>query len=76
LAQVAMHHREHIVILRPAARGILVHTMYYPDEIRHHQEFGADASLVQPAELELACLLIRARTAEFQLTASKGRRGA
>jgi DNA end-binding protein Ku len=65
LAQVAIHHREHIVILRPAAPGIWS-TPYYAEEIRHHQEFGADASLVQPAELELACLLIRARTAEFQ----------
>src|SRR5438270_5810121 len=33
LAKVTMHGREHIVILRPAKRGIMLHTMYYADEI-------------------------------------------
>ena len=35
LAKVAMHNREHIIVLRPGAKGILSHTMYYNDEIRH-----------------------------------------
>src|ERR1700730_12189279 len=34
LAKVTMHGREHIVILRRAKRGIMLHTMYYVDEIR------------------------------------------
>src|SRR5215472_10246034 len=29
VAKVAMHNREHIVILRPGKKGILLHTMYY-----------------------------------------------
>src|SRR2546423_12798056 len=29
LAKVTMHGREHIVILRPSERGIMLHTMYY-----------------------------------------------
>jgi len=34
LAKMTMHGREHVVILRPAERGIMLHTMYYADEIR------------------------------------------
>src|SRR5215469_8854362 len=29
IAKVAMHNREHVVILRPAQKGIMLHTMYY-----------------------------------------------
>src|SRR6266478_7598448 len=39
LAKVTMHGREHTVILRPAKRGIMLHTMYYADEIRDVPEF-------------------------------------
>src|SRR5205814_1123132 len=47
LAKIAMHNREHIVILRPGPRGILLHTMYYKDEIRQVEEFRTDTSLVK-----------------------------
>src|SRR5512140_2535017 len=33
VASIAMHNREHVVILRPGGKGILLHTMYYTDEI-------------------------------------------
>lgn len=33
LAKVAMHGREHIVILRPAEQGLVLHTMYFADEL-------------------------------------------
>ena len=39
VAKVTMHNREHIVILRPGPRGILLHTMYYAHEIRAVEEF-------------------------------------
>jgi len=32
VAKIAMHNREHIVVLRPGPKGILLHTMYYPDD--------------------------------------------
>src|ERR1700731_1575893 len=32
VAKIAMHNREHIVILRPGQRGILLHTMYFTNE--------------------------------------------
>src|SRR5450432_1873948 len=33
VAKLAMHNREHIVILRPGDKGVVLHTMFYNDEI-------------------------------------------
>jgi DNA end-binding protein Ku len=66
LAKVAMHNREHIIILRPGAKGILSHTMYYQDEIRQVEEFRTDTSLVKEKELEMAKMLISSLEAEFE----------
>jgi len=65
LAKVAMHNREHIVILRPGARGILMHTMYYADEIRAVEEFRTDTSAIREKELELATTLVESLAAPF-----------
>jgi DNA end-binding protein Ku len=66
LAKIAMHNREHIVILRPGKKGILLHTMYYQDEIRQVDEFRTDTELVKPKELEMAKMLIETLKAEFE----------
>ncbi|MCL4401132.1 MAG: Ku protein [Acidobacteria bacterium] len=66
IAKVSMHNREHVVILRPSRRGIMLHTMYYADEIRSVQEFRTDTSAVKEKELELAKTLIDALAGEFQ----------
>ena len=66
LAKVAMHNREHIIVLRPGAKGILSHTMYYQDEIRQVDEFRTDTSLVKEKELAMAKMLISSLEAEFE----------
>src|SRR5579884_672722 len=66
LAKVAMHNREHIVILRPGKKGILLHTMYYADEIRQVDEFRTDTDLVKPNELAMANMLIETLKADFE----------
>jgi len=66
IAKLAMHNREHIVILRPGDKGVLLHTMYYSHEIRKVDEFRTDLSLVKEKELALAMNLIEALVAEFQ----------
>ena len=66
LAKIAMHNREHIIILRPGSKGILSHTMYYADEIRHVEEFRTDTSLVKEKELAMAKMLISSLEAEFE----------
>jgi DNA end-binding protein Ku len=66
VAKVAMHNREHIIILRPGSKGILSHTMYYQDEIRQVEEFRTDTSLVKEKELDMAKMLISSLEAEFE----------
>src|SRR5205085_6609903 len=66
VAKIAMHNREHIVILRPGKSGVLMHTMYYNHEIRQVDEFRTDLSLVKDKELALATNLIEALAADFE----------
>jgi DNA end-binding protein Ku len=66
VAKIAMHNREHIVILRPGQRGILLHTMYFTNEIRQVDEFRTDLDLVKDKELALAGTLIEALAAKFE----------
>jgi DNA end-binding protein Ku len=66
LAKVAMHNRENIIILRPGSKGILLHTMYYQDEIRQVEEFRTDTSMVKDKELEMAKMLISSLEADFE----------
>ena len=66
LAKVAMHNREHIIVMRPGDKGIVSHTMYYQDEIRQVDEFRTDTSLVKDKELAMAKMLISSLEAEFE----------
>ena len=66
LAKVAMHNREHIIVMRPGDKGIVSHTMYYQDEIRQVEEFRTDTSLVKDKELAMAKMLISSLEAEFE----------
>jgi DNA end-binding protein Ku len=67
LAKVAMHGREHIVILRPAENGIILHTMYFTDELHK----GNEVPVPKPAkfdkkELDLAKKLIDTLAGPFE----------
>jgi DNA end-binding protein Ku len=66
VAKVAMHSREHIIVLRPGAKGILSHTMFYQDEIRQVEEFRTDTTLVKEKQLEMAKMLISSLEADFE----------
>src|SRR5215831_18412370 len=66
VAKIAMHNREHVVILRPGKNGVLLHTMFFSHEIRKVDEFRTDLSLVKEKELPLAMNLIEALTAAFE----------
>lgn len=66
VAKIAMHNREHIVILRPGQNGVLMHTMYFSHEIRKVDEFRTDVSLVKEKELALATNLVEALAAPFE----------
>ena len=66
VAKIAMHNREHIVILRCGNNGVLMHTMYYAHEVRKVDEFRTDLSLVKEKELALAQSLIEALAGDFE----------
>ena len=65
LAQFAMHNREHIVAIRAGRTGIVLHTMFYENEIRREDEYRADTSAVEDREMKLALLLIDSLAAPF-----------
>ena len=59
LAKFVMRGKENLVLIRAAQDGLMLHTMYFVDEIRDFGEVdkGADAK-VKPGELELAQRLV------------------
>lgn len=66
IAKVAMHQREHVVIVRPRAHGLTLHTMYYADEVRDLPEYGSTTDVVvKPEEVKLAKQLVDSLTGSF-----------
>ncbi|MGI8743470.1 MAG: Ku protein [Bryobacteraceae bacterium] len=66
VAEVALHRREHVMVLRPGPHGLLAHTMFYANEIRQDQEHRADTSQVSDKELKMAKLLVESLAAPFE----------
>jgi DNA end-binding protein Ku len=67
LAKVAMHGREHIVILRPSENGIVLHTMYFVDELHKSNEVPAPKQAkFDKKELDLAKKLIDTLASPFK----------
>lgn len=67
VAKVAMHGREHVVVLRPAEHGIVLHTMYFVDELHK----GNEVDVPKPAkfdkrEVDLAKKLIETLAEPFK----------
>jgi DNA end-binding protein Ku len=54
IAKVTMHQRERTVIIRPYEKGLILHTIYYPDEIRDAQGYGKTTGNLKKQEVELA----------------------
>jgi len=66
IAKIAMHNREHVVILRPGERGMVLHTMYYADEVKRSEEFRTDSANLKDKELALAKMLVESLAGEFE----------
>jgi DNA end-binding protein Ku len=55
IAKLTLHQREQVVIIRPYEHGLILHTLYYPDEVREIPEYGDQTALeLQDAEIQLA----------------------
>ncbi len=67
IAKVTLHQREQIVLMRPYHQGIVLHTLYFPAEVREISEYGkADNMTLQKPEMDLAEQFIRQLTAKFE----------
>ena len=66
VAQVAMHSRESVLVLRPCGNSMIAQTLFYEAEIRRERQYCVDRSLVAAQELALAVRLIEERTVRFE----------
>lgn len=64
IAKVAMHNREHIVVLRPAGNEIMLHTLFFADELQH-AEIKSTTQKFSAKEMQLASQLIDSLSAKF-----------
>jgi DNA end-binding protein Ku len=64
LARWISGHREHLVILRPFEEGLILHTMYYADEVRDFSAIDVEGGEVRDKEVALAEMLINELTEE------------
>jgi DNA end-binding protein Ku len=66
VAKLSMHNREYTAFLRPYEKGLMLHTMYYQDEIREAPDFGTDHASLKEGEVKVAHQLIEALAAEWE----------
>jgi DNA end-binding protein Ku len=59
LAKYVMRGKESLVLIRPAQNGLMLHTMYFADEVRNFDEIDKGQSAkIRDGELDLALQLI------------------
>jgi DNA end-binding protein Ku len=67
IGKLTMHQRDYTVFLRPYQHGLLVHTMYFSNEIRALPEYGVlEPQHFKPAEVKLTEQLISSLTEPFK----------
>src|SRR5688572_14026286 len=62
VARWVMGHREHLVLLRPFEEGLVLHTMYYADEVRDFSAIDLQGAELRDKEVALAEMLINELT--------------
>ncbi|HEU0120525.1 MAG TPA: Ku protein [Bryobacteraceae bacterium] len=68
IAQMAMHNREHLVAIRPGEKGLVLHTLFYEEELRTGEQSPAEPSGFRKKEHELAASLVETLTAPLDLS--------
>ena len=59
LAKFVMRGKENLVIVRPAQKGLVMHTMYFYNEVRNFDEIGkGESAKISSSETKLATRLI------------------
>jgi DNA end-binding protein Ku len=65
IAKLTMHNREYTVFLRPHHGGMMLHTMYYAEEVREVEGFGPPDVQIKDSELKVAHQLIEALAGDW-----------
>lgn len=65
IAKLTMHNREYTVFLRPHESGMMLHTMYYEEEVRKMEAPKLNTE-IKPAEIKIAHQLIEALAGKFE----------
>lgn len=67
VAKVTLHQREQVVLIRPYHKGMVMHTLYFPAEVREIAEFGKDENLnLNKQEVALAEQFMQHLVGEFK----------
>ena len=67
IGRLTMHQRDYTVFLRPYQHGLVLHTMYFSNEIRQIPEYGVlEPVNVKPQEIKLTEQLIGSLTEPFK----------
>src|SRR2546429_121510 len=66
IAKLTMHQREHIVVVRPGNKGMMLHTMFYSNEIRAAESSSTDKVELKDQEKKLAQQLIQNLAVPFE----------
>jgi DNA end-binding protein Ku len=66
LAELAMHNRDHVMIVRAGRTGLIAHTMFYEDEIRREQEYRTEVDAASKRESDLARKLVESLESPFE----------
>ena len=66
IAKIAMHNREHIVLIRPFENGLLLHTLFYVEELHQEKRNETPNTKYSVKELDLARRLVNLLKAPFE----------
>ncbi len=67
VAKMVRSQREHLVLIRASQGALTLHTLFYQDEVREHEDHtGEDDFEVGKKELELARMFVQTLSAEFE----------
>lgn len=68
ISKVTMHQREYTAFLRPYDHGLVLHTMYFANEIREAPGYGKTENIkLRPQEIKLAEQLVSSLSEDFHL---------
>lgn len=71
VGELVMRGSEYAVCIRPGSRGLVLHTLFFANEVRVEEEAPADLGMVNEKELELAKMLVDAQKGTFDATKLK-----